>query len=186
MFTGLHLLAGRLQAQPSHALPELVPAYAEMPPTFWEQHQTGVVSGAMALALLAALAVWRLLRPKRNIILPPEKIARDALAKLLNVTEDGKVLSAVSQTLRRYVSSRFNLPDGELTTAEFTGNLARADQIDPPLAESLDRFLCECDVRKFSPAPAAAPMDAVNRALKLVEQAELLRASKPAKEVSGS
>ncbi len=61
--------------------------------------------------------------------MPPEMVAREALAKLRCQTEDGKVLSEVSQILRRYFSTAFQFPPGELTTAEFSVALACNDKI---------------------------------------------------------
>jgi hypothetical protein len=167
------------KAADTNALPALAPAYGEMPPTFWEQHGTLVIAGGFAFVILAALVLWKLFQPKLAVILPPEILARAALAKLIGRPEDGKLLSDVSQILRRYVMAAFNFPAAELTTAEFCTALAGNDKIDTELADSISSFLRECDERKFSTSPAAAPLNAAARALELIASAEKLRSPIP-------
>ncbi len=171
-FVGIGTFAETLHAQPSNALPALVPAYAELPPTFLEQHEMIVIIGVFALIISVAFVVWKIFHPRPAPILPPEKITRDALARLQVQPEDGKLLSEVSQILRRYVGAVLQMPGAELTTAEFCSALARNEKIDSQLGESVSSFLCECDVRKFSPAAGAAPVNAVSRALEIVAQVE--------------
>jgi hypothetical protein len=109
--------------------------------------------------------------------LPPAIVARDALARLENEPEDGVVLSVVTQILRRYLGERFDLPNGEMTTAEFFSALARCQKMDPALGEAVSSFLRECDVRKFSPTNNAAQINAVKRALEIIELVEKKNAS---------
>ena len=153
----------------------LVPAYGEIPPTFFEQHQAIVIIGVCAFLMLTAFVVWKNFNPKPAPILPPEKVAREALTKLQAQPEDGKLLSEVSRILRRYVGAVFDFPGGEMTTAEFIFALARNDKINLKLGESISSFLRECDVRKFSPANSAIPVNAADRALKIISQAERRR-----------
>jgi hypothetical protein len=162
------------KAADTNALPALAPAYGEMPPTFWEQRGTLVIIGVFAFIILAMLVLWKLFQPKPAVILPPEVLARDALAKLIGRPEDGKLLSDVSQILRRYVIAAFELPTGELTTAEFCAALAGNEKIGAELVGSISSFLRECDDRKFSPTKSA-PLDAANRALELVALSEKTR-----------
>lgn len=163
-------------AADTNALPALAPAYGELPPTFWQQHETAIVVGGFALLAFVVLILKVMLRPKSNVILPPEVLARDALMKLLRQPEDGKLLSEASQILRRYVSAAFALPAGELTTTEFCAALAASEKAGAELAQSVSDFLRECDERKFSPANPSAPFNAANRALELVARAEAHRA----------
>ena len=165
--------------------PALVPAYGEIRPTFLEQHGTLVIIGSFALIVLAALVLWKMLQPKPPVVLPPEVLARGALTKLLRQPEDGKLLSEVSQILRRYLGSAFQMPGAELTTAEFCSGLARNDKIDLQLGESVSSFLRECDMRKFSPASAAPPLDAVNRALNFVNDVEKLSLQTDSNQLGG-
>ena len=153
-------------------LPALVPAYGEIPPTFWEQHQAIVLIGVCAFLMLAALVVWKMFNPRPAPVLPPETIAREALAKLQMEPEDGKLLSEVSQILRRYVGAVFGFPGGEMTTAEFCAVISRHKKIGTELAGGIASFLRECDVRKFSPANSPAPLNAVARALEIISRAE--------------
>ena len=159
----------------TNTLPALAPAYGELPPTFWELHQSTIIVAGFAFLAVAFLFLRVWLRPAAPVILPPEVLVRQTLAKLQPQPEDGRLLSEVSQCLRRYVSEAFNLPSHELTTAEFCSAIQTAPQIGAGLAGTIAGFLRECDVRKFSPANSAAPLDAVNRALELITLAEKAR-----------
>lgn len=159
-------------AADTNALPALAPAYGEMPPPFFEQHKNAIFIGGFALLLLAALILWQLLKPKPKIVLPPEIVAREILEKQQRQPEDGKVLSEISQTLRRYISTALEFPNGELTTAEFSAALAGNKKINAELAQTISDFLRECDERKFSPAKFSAQINAAQRALEIVAQVE--------------
>lgn len=161
-------------------LPTLAPPYGELPPTFWEQHGTMILISGTALVILAGVATGKLLQPKAPVILPPDVQARTALANLLNRPEDGKLLSDVSQILRRYFIAAFDLPDGEPTTAEFCHALAGTEKINLDLGEIVSRFLRECDERKFSPAGSDVSINAAARALELISLAENSRRPQPA------
>ena len=134
----------------TNALPALSPAYPEMPPTFWEQHESAIVVFGFALLAIAFLFLRVWLRPETPVVLPPEVLARDALTQLLRQPEDGKLLSKVSQIMRRYVVAASELPGGELTTAEFSAAIAGSEKIGAELAQTISSFLRECDERKFS------------------------------------
>jgi len=168
-----------LHAQPNaadtNALPALLPPYGELPATFWEQHKTSVVVAGIGIVLLATFLIWLVFRPKQKAIILPEAQARQALEELRRETEDGAVLSRISQVVRHYFIAVFQLPTGELTTAEFNRELARCHKINSELVFATIEFLRNCDARKFSPAAAGKP-DAASRALNLVEQAEQRRA----------
>ena len=160
-----------LAASPD-ALPALAPAYGELPPTFWEQHQSAIITAGFALLAFAFFFLKVMLRPASPVILPPEVVVRQALTGLQNEPEDGEILSAVSQILRHYVSDTFNLPNHQLTTAEFCAAIAGNQQIGMELAETISSFLRDCDVRRFSPAHSATAINAVGRALEIVSRAE--------------
>ena len=153
-------------------LPALIPAYGEIPPTFWEQNRTVVIIDVIVFLAVAVAVAWEIFKPKPAPVLPPEKIARTALAKLQSQPEDGKLLSEVSQILRRYVGTVFGFPGGEMTTAEFCGAISRHEKIGTELSGAIASFLRECDVRKFSPANSAPPINAVQRALEIVTRVE--------------
>ena len=158
-------------------IPPLRPPHAEMPPTFWEQHGLWVViCGGLLLALVCAAA--RLLtRPRPPAVVPPEVRARQTLEPLRQQPEDGALLSRVSQILRHYAAAAFDLPPGELTTAEFCRAIDSHAQLGPDLSAALSEFLCQCDQRKFSPPAPAAPLGAVAQALKLIDQAQARRSA---------
>jgi hypothetical protein len=154
----------------------LIPAYGEIPPTFWEQHGTLVIIGGFAFVVLAMLVLWKLFQPKPAVVLPPEILAREALTKLLRQPEDGRLLSEASQILRRYVITAFGLPSAEMTTKEFCAALACDKKIGNEAGNSISGFLRDCDERKFSTSPAVAPLNAAVRALELVAAAQKRRA----------
>ena len=156
----------------TNPLPVLDPPYSELPPTFWEQHHTGIFVSGFVFPALAALILWRILKPRPQPSLPPGTVAREALARLQRQPEDGNTLGEISRALRRYISVAFQFPATGLTTAEFSGALASNAKIGAELAQAISGFLRECDERKFSPAGPAAPLNAANRALELVAFAE--------------
>ncbi len=164
---------------PTNALSALIPAYGEIPPTFWELNATVVSIDVIVLLAVAVAVAWEIFRTKPAPVLPPEKIVRDALARRRSQPEDGKLLSEVSQILRRYVGAVFEFPGGEMTTAEFCTRISQHEKIAPELAQTISDFLRECDVRKFSPANSTVSLDAVQRAGRFVaqiqQQANLLK-----------
>jgi hypothetical protein len=164
----------------TNGLPPLIPAYAELPPTFWEQHQAQIIVTGFAVLAVASLFLKTMLRPKAMVALPPEAVARRALAGLQGRPEDGKQLSEVSQILRRYVIATFQLPAAELTTAEFCAAIGDNEKFGAELAQAVSTFLRECDERKFSMTNSAAPLNAAVRALDLVNLAEQHRALRSA------
>jgi len=198
VFIAFFFAAARLHGQaPTNALPTLAPPYGEIPPTFWEQQGTTVFVGGITLMALAVLILWKLFQPRPAVILPPEIVAREALTKLLRQPEDGRLLSEVSQILRRYVIAAFELPSGEFTTAEFSAALATGKNISPELSQAIPDFLRECDTQKFAPVVQSSafsrpgppegetpnrlpPMNAAARALALVDLAERRREQMPA------
>jgi hypothetical protein len=179
-------------------LPALAPARSELPPTFFERRELTpaywsqpctiiMVGGIVSIVLAGAICI--LFVPIKPMVLPPETVARQALEKLQNQPEGGKILSEVSQILRRYVSVAFELPAAELTTAEFCTALAANEQIGTEAATSISSFLRECDERKFSPAVRSSaftrpgppeggtpnllpPINTATRALELIALAE--------------
>ena len=161
----------------TNLIPVLAPPAAEMPPTFWEQHQTVIILGGVALLLFEVIYWGARLRPAAPEVLPPETEAREALSACESQPEDGKILSEVSRIVRRYTAAVFALPPGEVTTAEFCARLAGNERAGAELGGRIARFLRECDERKFSPVSAAAPLNAVAGALDLVDRAEARRAA---------
>lgn len=161
----------------SDEIPPLRPPRAEMPPTFWDEHGTSVTTGSGLLVfLIAALILWLVFRPRKPVVQEPAAIqAHRALESLRRQPEDGAVLSRVSQILRRYVTNAFELPPGEMTTADLSSVMASDERFSGGLASDLTAFLGECDDRKFAPPKPAPAMDAVGKAFKLVDAAEARR-----------
>jgi hypothetical protein len=168
---------GQPSPSETNALPRLAPPYGEIQPTFWELHGTLIIVAGVVFVLLLGLVIWLALRPRRHEPLAPEVVARLALAKLGSRAEDGVCLSAVSQVVRRYFISAFHLATGELNTTEFCAAIAADPKIGADLATPLAGFLRQCDERKFSAAPAATPLNAVNQAQEFLARAEARRAA---------
>lgn len=181
----LAALAGRLtisqlHAQPSQKpaddIPPLAPPLREIPPTPWEQFGWTLWIVIPLLLVAAGFIVWLLLRPgKPPVLLAPAAQARAVLGALQNQPEDGAALSRISQALRNYLITAFWLRPEEATTTEFYARLQASERVGPELATAAGEFLRACDARKFSPEPAAAPLNAAQRALALVAQAEARR-----------
>jgi hypothetical protein len=176
MWLALIFLAVAAAAQSSNDAPQLTPPYAELPPTFWEQYGSLIVVGGMLGLLVLALIVWLALRPKPVLPVLVEIQTRRALESLSGRTEDGALLSDVSQILRRYFVAAFAMPAGEVTTTEFCRLAGGNETIGAELSSALVKFLETCDVKKFAPTPPAASLNAVTQARELFEQAEARRA----------
>ncbi len=159
----------------SDEIPKLHPPLPQIPPSFWEEHRLAVSASAGGLALLGALGIWYLLRPKPPVVLPPVVQARQVLDNLVGQPETGAVLSKVSQAVRHYFTAAFKLPPVEFTTTEFCRTISEAGEVGPELAASVSEFLRECDERKFAPRPAQAPLNAVSQANRFIDQAESRR-----------
>lgn len=156
----------------TNALPALSPPYGELPPTFWEQHGTTIISSGVVVLALVTLAIWMRLRPRPPVILPPAEQARQALQILRHRPEDGALLSVVSAILRKYFVAAFQLSPGEFTTTEFCLVISRQEQIGVGLSAKVAEFLSQCDERKFGPVNPTIPLGAISRALELVRLAE--------------
>lgn len=168
-------------ADDTNALPQLAPAYGELSPTFWEQHHIAIIIGSIAFLIFTLLLITLfMLRPETRAAIPPEAIARKALVKLQGQSEDGKVLSEISQILRRYLGAVLGLSAAGMTTTECFAALHASPKISADLVRMISSFLRECDGRKFAPTPPASPPDYVPRALTLVELTEKhLRSAAP-------
>jgi hypothetical protein len=150
---------------------KLAPPYPEIQPTVWETYHWAIIIGVIVFVLALALMVWSILKPQPAVVVPPETVAREALAKLSGRPEDGACLSKVSQILRHYFVAAFQLPAGEMTTAEMAAIMAAHDSIGADLGGRVAHFLLECDQRKFAPLPLPAS-GAANRALELINLGE--------------
>ena len=172
IFPILMLLPFAAIAAETNDLTMLVPPYAEIPPTFWEQHKVAIVIGGFLFIIAQSLILWRMLMRLQPAVEPPENLARAALNQLLDEPEDGKLLSEVSQILRRYIGAAFQLRGDELTTSEFTTQISGHEKIGTELEGKISSFLRDCDVRKFAPAKSTNSIDAVETALDFITQLE--------------
>jgi len=159
---------------PTNTIPALAPAYGEIPPTFWEQHEKTILIGPPVFIFIASLVcgIVALVSYRKPVVASPLTVARQSLEKLQRAPEDGKVLSAVSQILRRYLSTALQFPPGELTTAEFSAALAGNPKIGAEQAQAISSFLHECDQKKFSPRAPQSKLNAAARALQLIAETQ--------------
>ena len=172
------MVAAAAAAQPddlADKIPPLNPPLPEIPPTFWEQYHSWVWIAAGLLALVAFAFIWKLTHRKPPLLVAPATQARTELDALVKQPEDGVLLSRVSQIVRRYFSNAFGVAPGELTTAEFARALTDNQRVGAGLSGELTQFLRECDVRKFSPPQPGPAVEAVPRALNLINAAETRR-----------
>jgi hypothetical protein len=153
-------------------IPPLAAPHPAIPPGFWEMHGTIVLVLGMVVLALLVIGAWLLLRPKPTLPIPAEAQARQSLEPLRDKTEDGQVLSRVSQATRRYFSEAFGLGTGEMTTSEISASLVQEPAGTPELASSVSSFLRACDERRFQPGATAEPLQAVSKALGLIEEGE--------------
>ncbi len=168
-------LACRSTFAAAEEIPTLRPPHDELHPSFWEQHGGWLVLAFVVVAS-AVLLGWKLLRrPKPEIVTPPEVLARRALEALRGRVEDMGLVVEVSQILRRYVVSAFQLPPHELTTAELQRAFQSQSQISATLTTAVIHFLSKCDERKFASVTTAALTGTVARALELVNDIEASR-----------
>jgi hypothetical protein len=159
-------------AEDTNDLPPLAPAYPVIQPTFWEQHGTIVLIGGFGLLVVLVLGLWFLLKPGPPVVPLPADVAREALKKLQHQPEEGRLLSEVSQILKRYMGAVFAFPAGEMTTTEFSAALATDAKAGPQVAEAVTNFLRSCDEAKFTAKVTNPPLDVVNRALEIVASIE--------------
>lgn len=167
---------GGLRAQTNSsglgAVLKLAPADPEMMPSYWESHEIAIIAYIILSVLFLALFIWLCLQPKPVKPVPPRVVAYAALASLSARLEDGACLSRVSQIIRHYFIAAFEIPAGEPTTAEFCALLADNQKLSPDLKVRVADFLKQCDERKFGTKPDAKPVNAVARALELIDLAE--------------
>lgn len=180
IFTTLLLLSSAIFAADTNDLPALAPAYPEIPPTFWQQHKVAVIIGGFLFIIAQSLWLYKMLMRLQPQVEPVENLTRAALTDLLNEPEDGKLLSDVSRILRGYFGKQFQMAGEEATTAEFIAALEQNHKLDSGLKTRVAAFLRECDAQKFSPAAGKPEIDAAERALDLVNEAEKLRAGQSA------
>ena len=149
----------------------------ELPLSFMEQYGVWLAL-ACVLAAVTAAALWLLLRRKTTSQEPIEVWARRELTGLGRHTEDGTVLSRISHILRIYLATAFELPPGELTTAEFSRVMNASEKAGTEIAARVSDFLRRCDELKFAapPSPPPPPIQAAAGALALVEFGETRRA----------
>jgi hypothetical protein len=155
--------------------PALRPPRGEIGPTFWEQYEPLVIIAALAAFILAVVLTVLFMLPKHNPAESPLGATRRGLAARQNRTEDGALIMEVSQIFRGYVIFAFELPSGELTTAELAQSLQSLQKTDPALTTAIVDFFRRCDEDKFSPPALPPHANVASRALELLNKIEAQR-----------
>jgi hypothetical protein len=147
------------------------------------------VIAALATIVIAFL-VWRWLKRKPNVVLPPPVPAHirakqkleEALALIANPKP---FVIAVSDTARAYLEERFNFRAPERTTEEFLHELNESDLLLADQKESLGKFLESCDLVKFAKyEPGENELRGLHSsAVRLVEETEPHEVQNPKSEV---
>lgn len=116
--------------------------------------------GIILLLVLVAGAIiywlWRTKKPQAFTQVPPDVVARDALLRARELMdENGAVpyMDRVSQILRSYLETQFQLPITRRTTREFFTEMKNMVSQHPPLLEfqhSLKECLAQCDMAKYA------------------------------------
>jgi len=118
----------------------------------------------LVVCLVAAFVIWRLFRAKKlpfqHPPVPPDVIARERLAAIRHLIEQGKherFVIEVSAVLRDYIEARFGLKAPTLSSEEFLFEAEHSALLDARWRESLGEFLLQCDRVKFALANLQPP-----------------------------
>ena len=109
-----------------------------------------VVAGLAALACVLAIVAY--VRSRRRPPTPTERAMRElALARELLERGDSHAFSIrVSNTVRDYVESAFDVQAPRLTTEELLADLLRETSPVAPYRRELGDFLEQCDLAKYA------------------------------------
>jgi hypothetical protein len=147
---GLTAFAQVTAAPPQETIEDIRPPLFFLHSWFWFWIALGIIA---AVALLILLWFWlkphRQLSPKSAYDLALEKLEK--ARALLSETDPMPYAVLVSETIRSYLSQRFQAPSTRRTTEEFLRQM-EADR-NTPLAEHRDLlkdFLQSCDLVKFA------------------------------------
>jgi len=113
-----------------------------------------VIGGIIALIAAIAIIRWLKHRAEANRIPNLQQKALqelEAAKKLISTEHSREFAIAVSDTLRRFIEGRFNLPTTRQTTPEFLEELSKNTTLDlGPYSNALTEFFTQCDFGKFS------------------------------------
>jgi hypothetical protein len=131
----------------------------------------GVVAGVVLILSLIVVAIVRLLIRRPEILAPPPKpwvVAEKAMERLAEQIEQGidaeNFFVELTDIVRTYIESVFDLPATEQTTPEFLEVLKLSDKLSADHRLLLMDFLNAADMVKF--ARAAADQQQIMNALK--------------------
>jgi Domain of unknown function (DUF4381) len=151
-------------------LRDVAPPVEVFPYPLWMVISAGVIATAVLVLFAWAVLRWWKKRPAkpppapRDIAIQRLADARNRLAQV-----DPYTFSIlVSDILRSYVTSQFNLCATQQTSPEFLSSAAQSSKFSTEQKSLLQQFLEKCDLIKFARADATA-----NDNAQLLEQATL-------------
>ena len=135
------------------------------------------VCGGAAVMIVVAVALWFVLRPKKEaqiarIFRPAHEIAYEILQNLAEekLVQAGRVkefYERLSDCLRHYIEHRFTLRAPERTTEEFLAEIERGESLAPQYRMELKAFLEHCDLVEF--ARYEPSVEQIEEVLRMVE-----------------
>lgn len=135
----------------------------------------GVIAGVVLILSVIIVAIVRLLMRRPEILAPPPKpwvVAEKAMERLAEQIEQGMdaedFFVELTDIVRTYIESAFDLPATEQTTPEFLEALKLSDKLSADYRLLLMDFLNAADMVKF--ARAAADQQQIMNALKSARQ----------------
>jgi len=168
----LLLVSGTSARAADDEIPSLKPPHGELKPSYWETHPWAMLtSGVVGVGIVFAV-VQLIRRPLPGPSPSPTGMARQKLTALRERNEDAAVAAEVSNVLRQYLAASFGMPSVALTTTELSKSLVRDLHIHAELAQTVERFLRQCDQWKFgliAPLPGGT---LANHAIDLIRQLE--------------
>lgn len=113
----------------------------------------GAIAAAIGIAGLAYYLHRRRLRPEAEaspLLITPEELALNALQALKNTADTLIYYSTISETIRRYIETRFYIDALERTTSEIESALKAAQKLPGGVNEDALELLYQADLVKFA------------------------------------
>jgi hypothetical protein len=134
----------------------------------------------IALAAIAALALWLKKRKKVAVVpppllIPPHRRAKERLRGASELISDPyRFCSLVSDVTRTYLEERFNLHAPDRTTDEFLAELRESSVLREEHKSLLEDFLTRCDLVKFARGEPTEPelRALLDAALRLIDETQ--------------
>ncbi len=136
----------------SSLYPPIEKATGKLYAPFWERYWPLTA----LFALIVAISLWILLRPRRAVPKSPYEIAVVRLAQAMKSYDEGGAKAfahAVSRAVRDYIEQVHNIPAPERTTEEFLQIALNSEKFDNTQKTRLSEILKLSDMAKFALHP---------------------------------